>query len=588
MFELNYYKSKRPNLETLEKQWVSTNDEAGIEYHPFSISDLQQYNPIYKNFFEMSEKNFNKISLNNRYQIIDLQTVYDISDNCVIEKPIFIKFAPLLDPLRYLVGKYTESPNILRSLPKINSTEEQCSPKLLNIYNCSYIDNFFCYLSSQLLNTHGVVNACNYYGSYLGIQEKYKFMISDDIQYVSQFPFFQNNMGKLYEIAGYQNPFATSGSRNHKQVLEFEDEPVELELDVLEDIETVEDLSNDVGEIEQMYHCDELENENEMTIQTPELIEDEDSDENSEESNSDSDVMSFESDNSNMDEENVDMEQEDEDDDDDDEEDDEDDDDEDDDDEMYCYIKNFPVQLICLEKCDGTVDELFVKDLFSEESVIAMFFQIIMTLLIYQKTFHFTHNDLHTNNIMYSNTDLEYLYYKFNNQVWKVPTYGRIYKIIDYGRAIYKFAGKTYCSDSFAPGGDAHTQYNFEPFFNSSKARLEPNYAFDLCRLGCSMFDFLLDSEMYHDPKYVKKLDNIQKLVLEWTTDDQGKNIVYKKNGDERYPYFKLYKMIARLVHKHTPIAQLDNPIFSDYKISSRNVSPDQKLMDIDKLPCYA
>ena len=35
--------------------------------------------------------------------------------------------------------------------------------------------------------------------------------------------------------------------------------------------------------------------------------------------------------------------------------------------------------------------------------------------------------------------------------------------------------------------------------------------------------------------------------------DDNGKNILYKKNGEERYPNFKLYKMIARIVHNHTP-----------------------------------
>ena len=37
------------------------------------------------------------------------------------------------------------------------------------------------------------------------------------------------------------------------------------------------------------------------------------------------------------------------------------------------------------------------------------------------------------------------------------------------------------------------------------------------------------------------------------------KNILYKKNGEERYPDFKLYKMIARTVHNHTPEAQLTN-----------------------------
>jgi DNA repair exonuclease SbcCD ATPase subunit len=33
---------------------------------------------------------------------------------------------------------------------------------------------------------------------------------------------------------------------------------------------------------------------------------------------------------------------------------------------------------------------------------------------------------------------------------------------------------------------------------------------------------------------------------------------LYKNNGEERYPDFKLYKMIARCVHKHTPHAQLE------------------------------
>ena len=31
------------------------------------------------------------------------------------------------------------------------------------------------------------------------------------------------------------------------------------------------------------------------------------------------------------------------------------------------------------------------------------------TLIVYQKVFHFTHNDLHTNNIMFLLTDKKYL-----------------------------------------------------------------------------------------------------------------------------------------------------------------------------------
>jgi hypothetical protein len=45
--------------------------------------------------------------------------------------------------------------------------------------------------------------------------------------------------------------------------------------------------------------------------------------------------------------------------------------------------------------------------------------------------------------------------------------------------------------------------------------------------------------------------------------DDKGKNILYTSDGEERYPNFKLYKMIARTVHNHTPENQLEYPFLS-------------------------
>ena len=87
-----------------------------------------------------------------------------------------------------------------------------------------------------------------------------------------------------------------------------------------------------------------------------------------------------------------------------------------------------------------------------------------MTLITYQKIFDFTHNDLHTNNIMYQKTERTFINYKYNNVYYRVPTYGKIYKIVDFGRAIYKYKGNIICSDSYAIDGDAHTQYNTEPY----------------------------------------------------------------------------------------------------------------------------
>jgi hypothetical protein len=65
----------------------------------------------------------------------------------------------------------------------------------------------------------------------------------------------------------------------------------------------------------------------------------------------------------------------------------------------------------------------------------------------------------------------------------------------------------------------------------------------------------------------ISTYDEFQKIIYEWCLDDNGKNVLYKKNGEERYPCFKLYKMIARTAHYHTPEAQLERPIFSQYVI---------------------
>ena len=248
------------------------------------------------------------------------------------------------------------------------------------------------------------------------------------------------------------------------------------------------------------------------------------------------------------------------------------------------YIYDFPIQMICLEKCTGTLDELFSKRILDIDTASSALFQVIMILYAYQKSYYFTHNDLHTNNIMYIETEKEFLYYKAGGKFYKVPTYGRIFKIIDFGRAIYRFQGKTFCSDSFAPGGDAATQYNFEPFFNEKKPRLDPNYSFDLCRLGCSIYDFILDIEEEVDPEFMP--DPLQTLIIHWVRDDNDKNVLYMKNGEERYPNFKLYKMIARTVHNKTPESQMVDPLFESFLLDMEDKN--EKPIDLDALPCYA
>jgi hypothetical protein len=244
-------------------------------------------------------------------------------------------------------------------------------------------------------------------------------------------------------------------------------------------------------------------------------------------------------------------------------------------------IPQFPVQVICMEYCENTLDDLILSSDLKEEEWFSAFMQIIMILITYQKAFSFTHNDLHSNNVMYNCTEKKFLYYCYKKQIYKVPTFGRIYKIIDFGRSIYKYNGKLFCSDSFQIGNDAATQYNTEPYFNDKKPRLEPNFSFDLCRLACSIFDYVVED--MSDVKDLSKCDPVQRLVVEWCLDDKGINVLYKNNGQDRYPDFKLYKMIARCVHNHTPQAQLERPEFKVYTDFKGTVPND--VIDIDKIP---
>jgi len=270
------------------------------------------------------------------------------------------------------------------------------------------------------------------------------------------------------------------------------------------------------------------------------------------------------------------------------------DDDDDDNDNGYeeeevlnAVIYNFPVEVIMLERCTKTLDYLMVKDILSDEEWEAALMQIVITLATYQKIFSFTHNDLHTNNVMFIETEKEFIYYFFNKKYYKVPTFGKIFKIIDFGRSIYKFNSKFICSDSFHKSGDAATQYNCEPYFNDKKPCIHPNYSFDLCRLGCSLFDFFIEN--MEDVERECKKSRLVSLVVDWVTDDNGCNILYKKNGVDRYPDFKLYKMIARTVHNKVPSQQLKHRVFTQYEVTQKNIKSVSKteIINIDKYPIY-
>lgn len=579
-FDLFYHKVPY-SIESIIKD-ISHNISSNNEYNPYSLERMQYYHPIYNEFFHLEENSFNKITLNHKYQFVNPEQVFDTETKEKVTQRCFIKFSPLLDPTRYMIGKFKETMDGIQKLPTLVNKSESHS-NLHDIHNVSYVDNFFYYLTSQVLHNHNFLHGIDYYGSFLAVQKKFKLDISEDMEYLSNSEFFQENINKLFEINRNLTDYHNFASRGNKNKLKISNSNLhnmtvsslpDLEIETLDNLDF--DLSENIVYEKDIFQFKSLQRQNNII--------------SSNENNSNDDESSCDSDNSEISVSS-----------------DEEDNDEDDnsnlhgsgesndslssfltsessleDEEQLAYIYDFPVQCICIEKCQGTFDSLFENEEMTSHQGICGLFQIIMNLICYQKCFHLTHNDLHTNNVMYIETEQKFIYYKYNKQIYKVPTYGKIYKIIDFGRSIYKFKGKTFIGNCFGPNGDASTQYNFEPYMNDKKPRIDPNFSFDLCRLGCSIYDFIID-----DDENPEDFNDLQKIVQMWCQDDYGKNILYKKNGEERYPDFKLYKMIARTVHQHLPENQLKHPIFKDFEISNSQLSKNENLIDLDNLPVY-
>ena len=85
--------------------------------------------------------------------------------------------------------------------------------------------------------------------------------------------------------------------------------------------------------------------------------------------------------------------------------------------------------------------------------------------------------------------------------------------------------------------------------------------------------------------------DPIAKTIARWCQDDKDRNVLYKKNGEERYPDFKLYKMIARTVHNHTPENEFDREegnIFDKFLSSKKKMGGKKaKIFNVDDIPSY-
>lgn len=306
--------------------------------------------------------------------------------------------------------------------------------------------------------------------------------------------------------------------------------------------------------------------------------------------------------------------------------------------DIFSEMKQIPVMVIFQEHLDGTMDDLLLNEIeesedttdttdssCSSESVsisdesssheeatpnsgdsaaseeededvesrwIAWTFQIVAAVCQMNGLAGMVHNDLHTNNIVYAETNEKYLYYRSNDgRLWRVPTYGILFRIIDFGRSIYKAEGHEFISDDFAAGGDAAGQYNYGPLYTPRNGpTVEPNRSFDLCRYALSVIEILFPETpssledgrvLNREPSGWEQKETVSplfNLLWSWILTDSGENVLRNEDGSERYPSFELYPVIAAQVHGAVPSEQLGQAVFDQYRIEQAALKGEERV----------
>ena len=100
-----------------------------------NVELAQNYVPLYTRFFSLNSTNYNHINLNNKLSLNKIiskerENIYTgiLVNSVGIEtapQSIFVKFSPLLDPIKYMLGKYDITDSNLLNLPKMADKSKQ-------------------------------------------------------------------------------------------------------------------------------------------------------------------------------------------------------------------------------------------------------------------------------------------------------------------------------------------------------------------------------------------------------------------------------------------------------------------------------
>ena len=452
----------------------------------------------------------------------------------IADIPMFIKSNPLLDIISYMEDKYEFN----SSIPSIFSY--LTNKKINDINNNAYLE----VLAGYFLNLINENELCtlfpHFYGAFNGIAENYVHDISEDYPHIRGCEWFSEKNEKLrYEIIRDNNldDYQELSLKNIKKV-DYDTEKdlkhkedMELEINDIMDCDIVEDIDLNMTDLVDEITClkgrsgDNTESLNEGLDSGSDSNSDYDSNSGSGSGSDWSDISSNESCIFN---------------------------------ETYIKIQKFPVQILAMERLEITLTKL-IKEGISIEEWKGILFEICFGMAIAQKTYSFVHNDLHSDNIMFKTIKEDYKYYQYQNTYFKVPTFGRETKVIDFARAILKVNGKTYFSDVFKKEGDAGGQYNY--LQNQSNKKY--NFSFDLARLGTTIAEFLNDSS---------EKEELFNLITEWTTNKDGDSFLEMEDD------FSLYVSICETANKAVPRNQLTKDIFKLFVIDKNKIPESKKI----------
>jgi hypothetical protein len=462
----------------------------------------------------------------------------------------FRKITHLLDPIAWLQEKYTIPKQPI--LPGHSETWGPLNTKLQDPMNQAYVEALAAYSFSRLREGDYTPHFHRFYGAYCCVADTYTYNITDSYMSYRHHRWFWDGQEKKTFTLGFEDSVSEEIRKaiyqKPESIYDTDDEEDDSE-------EELDDLQCDIEETGSLHSA---------ATSDLETVDDAESEETDDDSDSD--------------------------------------DDDDDDLNIFAEVKNFPVMVLYTESSEGTMDDL----LDDFEAVGARpgtsdwelrwkswIFQVIAALTVGQSIFGFTHNDLHSNNIVWSKTDKEYLYYSCRDGLhFKIPTFGKVFKLIDFGRSIFRVNQHLFFSDDFRPGNDAAEQFNFGEIYDPEEEEVHPNPSFDLSRFTVSVFEAIFPSSppIKAKPAVLSEEDGLKMLETEsdlynvmwtWLLCDDGHNVLMEPDGKERYPDFDLYKVITAEVHNAIPSQQIKKNLFDGFRIKKRSIPEGTKIYSL-------